>query len=61
MGMPLGSADVGEEHELDWLVDGCGEVRGLAATPAVVLARSGRENAPIARIANRLAIRDLRM
>ena len=59
--MPLGSADVGEEHGLDWLVDGCGEVRGLAATAAVVLARSGRENAPIARSTDKPITRAPRM
>jgi hypothetical protein len=58
MGMPLGSADVREEHGLDWLLDGCGEVIGLAATADVVLARNGREIAPTAK---RPAKRDVRV
>jgi hypothetical protein len=56
MGTPLGSTDVREEHELDRLVDGRGDVRGLAVTAEAVHARSGREIAPTA---TRLAIRDV--
>ena len=44
------------DAELDRLVDGRGDVRGLAVTAEAVHARSGREIAPTA---TRLAIRDV--
>jgi hypothetical protein len=58
IGIPLGSADVREEHWRAWLVAGCSEVRGLAVSAEAVPTKSGREIAPTA---IRLAMRDVRM
>ena len=41
----------------DWLVAGCGEVRGLAVTDEAVSTKSGREIAPTAM---RLTMRNVR-
>jgi hypothetical protein len=51
-------ATVSEPFSIASCVPIDGDVRGLAATPEVVLAKSGRESAPTAM---RLAMRNVRM